>query len=97
MAKRTVQAAVVTSRLNSELAKKPRECLEYIVVPEMVHLLEPTHNARFVAHMDRFLQVVVPQGRTESLSGESRGVEVLIGPVARHLDCAVCGISMGAA
>ncbi len=42
-------------RLNTELAKKPRECLEYIVVHEMAHLLEPTHNARFVALMDRFL------------------------------------------
>ncbi len=42
-------------RLNTELTKKPRECLEYIVVHEMVHLLEPTHNARFVAQMDRFM------------------------------------------
>lgn len=42
-------------RINSELAKKPRECLEYIVVHEMVHLLEPTHNARFVALMERFM------------------------------------------
>lgn len=42
-------------RLNSELAKKPRECLEYIVVHEMAHLLEPTHNQRFVALMDRFM------------------------------------------
>jgi predicted metal-dependent hydrolase len=42
-------------RLNSELAKKPPECLEYIVVHEMVHLLEPTHNQRFVTIMDRFL------------------------------------------
>jgi len=42
-------------RLNTELAKKPRECLEYIVVHELVHLLEPTHNARFVALMDRFM------------------------------------------
>jgi predicted metal-dependent hydrolase len=42
-------------RLNTELAKKPRECLEYILVHEMVHLLEPTHNARFVALMDRFI------------------------------------------
>jgi predicted metal-dependent hydrolase len=42
-------------RLNSDLAKKPRECLEYIVVHEMVHLLEPTHNARFVAMMDRLM------------------------------------------
>jgi len=30
-----------TIRLNTDLAKKPRECLEYIVVHEMVHLLEP--------------------------------------------------------
>lgn len=42
-------------RLNTELAKKPGECLEYIVVHEMVHLLEPTHNARFVALMDQFM------------------------------------------
>ena len=42
-------------RLNTELAKKPRECLEYIVVHEMVHLLEPTHNARFIALMDKFM------------------------------------------
>lgn len=42
-------------RLNTELAKKPLECLEYIIVHEMVHLLEPTHNKRFVALMDRFL------------------------------------------
>jgi predicted metal-dependent hydrolase len=42
-------------RLNTELAKKPRECLEYIVVHELLHLLEPTHNARFVALMDHYL------------------------------------------
>jgi len=44
-----------TIRLNTELAKKPAECLEYVVVHELVHLLEPTHNARFVALMDRFM------------------------------------------
>ena len=44
-----------TIRLNTELAKKPTECLEYIVVHELLHLLEPTHNARFVALMDRFM------------------------------------------
>jgi predicted metal-dependent hydrolase len=38
-----------------ELAKRPIECLEYIVVHEMVHLLERKHNARFHAFMDRFL------------------------------------------
>ncbi len=42
-------------RLNTDLAKKPPECLEYIIVHEMVHLLEPTHNARFVALMDHYL------------------------------------------
>ena len=42
-------------RLNTELAKKPLECLEYVVVHEMVHLLEPTHNSRFIALMDSFI------------------------------------------
>ena len=42
-----------TVRLNSELAKKPRECLEYIVVHELAHLLERSHGPRFVALMDR--------------------------------------------
>jgi predicted metal-dependent hydrolase len=41
--------------LNTDLAKKPRECLEYILVHELAHLLEPTHNAKFVALMDQFL------------------------------------------
>ncbi len=44
-----------TIRLNTELAKKPPVCLEYIVVHELVHVLEPTHNARFVALMDRYM------------------------------------------
>ncbi len=47
--------AARTIRLNTDLAKKPRECLEYIVVHEMVHILEPTHTARFVAFMDQFM------------------------------------------
>ena len=42
-------------RLNTELAKKPSECLEYIVVHELVHLIEPTHNSRFLALMDRLM------------------------------------------
>jgi predicted metal-dependent hydrolase len=42
-------------RLNTELAKKPPECLEYIVVHELAHLIEPTHNARFVRLMESFL------------------------------------------
>ena len=43
-------------RLNTDLAKKPPQCLEYIIVHEMVHLLEPTHNSRFIGLMDRFLR-----------------------------------------
>jgi len=39
-------------RLNTELAKKLPDCLEYIVVHEMAHLREPTHNSRFIALMD---------------------------------------------
>jgi len=42
-------------RLNTELARKPRECLEYLVVHEMAHLIEPTHNKRFIGLMNRFL------------------------------------------
>lgn len=42
-------------RLNTELAKKPRECLEYIVVHELAHLLERHHNDRFSAIMDKHL------------------------------------------
>ena len=41
--------------INLELAKKPKECLEYIVVHEMVHLLERHHNERFIALMDNVL------------------------------------------
>lgn len=41
--------------LNLELAKKDRECLEYIIVHELVHLLEREHNDRFRSLMDRFL------------------------------------------
>ncbi|MGO4575009.1 M48 family metallopeptidase [Cupriavidus sp. 2TAF22] len=41
--------------LNLELAKKPVQCLEYVVVHEMVHLMERHHNDRFVALMDRYL------------------------------------------
>ena len=41
--------------LNLELAKKPIDCLEYVLVHEMVHLFERHHNDRFVALMDKFL------------------------------------------
>ena len=42
-------------RLNLELAKKPTECLEYIVVHELLHLLEPTHNKHFIELLDKHL------------------------------------------
>ena len=41
--------------LSLELAKYPLDCLEYVVVHEMVHLLERRHNARFKSLMDKFL------------------------------------------
>lgn len=40
-------------RLNTELAKKPKDLLEYIVVHEMAHLIEPTHNERFINLLDQ--------------------------------------------
>lgn len=40
-------------RLNTELVKKPRDLLEYVVVHEMLHLVEPTHSERFVALLER--------------------------------------------
>jgi predicted metal-dependent hydrolase len=42
-------------RLNTDLAKKPRKCLEYIVLHEMVHLIERHHNDRFRKYMDQLL------------------------------------------
>lgn len=41
--------------LNLELAKKAKHCLEYVVVHEMVHLLERHHGDRFVALMNKFM------------------------------------------
>ena len=40
---------------NLELAKTPPHCLEYILVHELVHFLEPYHNQKFAAYMDKFL------------------------------------------
>ena len=41
--------------VNLELAKKPVNCLEYIIVHEMIHLLERHHNERFLAYIDKFM------------------------------------------
>jgi len=41
--------------VNLQLAKKPVQCLEYIIVHELVHLLEKNHTTVFVSYMDKFL------------------------------------------
>lgn len=41
--------------INLELAKKPPECLEYIIVHELVHLIERHHNERFCSIMDQYM------------------------------------------
>jgi len=41
--------------INLELAKKPLHCLEYVILHEMVHLLERHHNERFLYYMDTYL------------------------------------------
>lgn len=39
-------------RLNTELVKKPKDLLEYVIVHEMAHLIEPTHSDRFIAILE---------------------------------------------
>lgn len=41
--------------LNLQLAKKTPECLEYVILHELVHLVEKTHNEHFVSLMDKFM------------------------------------------
>jgi predicted metal-dependent hydrolase len=59
--------------LNLELAKKSKQCLEYIVVHEMVHLLERHHNDQFIELMNKFM----PQWRLhrEELNSSALGHE----------------------
>jgi predicted metal-dependent hydrolase len=40
-------------RINTELAKKPKDLLEYVIVHEMIHLIEPTHSERFVSILEK--------------------------------------------
>jgi predicted metal-dependent hydrolase len=47
-------------RFNLDLIQKPPICLEYVVVHELVHLLEPSHNHRFKSLMDHYM----PQWRS---------------------------------
>ncbi|MBM3535984.1 MAG: M48 family metallopeptidase [Alphaproteobacteria bacterium] len=42
-----------TIRLNTELVKKPKDFLEFVIVHEMLHLIEPTHSERFVTLLER--------------------------------------------
>jgi predicted metal-dependent hydrolase len=53
---------------NIELAKKPYDCIEYVVVHELLHLLERNHNERFRAYLDQY----VPSWRSisETLQGK---------------------------
>ena len=41
--------------LNLQLAKKTPECLEYIILHELIHLIEKSHNKRFISLMDKYL------------------------------------------
>lgn len=59
--------------LNLELAKKPVQCLEYILVHELTHLIERTHNERFLTVLDRHLphwQVVRDELNSSMLAEE---------------------------
>lgn len=44
--------ALGSIRLNTELARKPAECLEYVLVHELAHLIDPTHSNNFLALLD---------------------------------------------
>src|SRR6476660_9039054 len=52
-------------RLNTQLVTKPRDLLEYVIVHEMVHLIEPTHSDRFLAILGKHYPTV----QTSPLSG----------------------------
>ena len=62
---------IVTRKIcfNLQLAKKPPDCLKYVVVHELVHLLEKSHNSVFKRYMDHFL----PEWR--SIKRELNGIE----------------------
>lgn len=41
-------------RLNTELVKKPKDLLEYVIIHEMLHLVEPTHSERFIGLLSEY-------------------------------------------
>jgi len=49
------KVAVCANLIRFDLAKKPVHCLEYLIVHELVHLLERHHNERFITLMDKFM------------------------------------------
>ncbi|MDR2247038.1 MAG: M48 family metallopeptidase [Treponema sp.] len=44
-----------TIRLNSEIVKRPPECLEYVIAHELIHLIEPSHNRNFYRLLSRYM------------------------------------------
>ena len=46
-------------RLNTELVKKPRDLLEYVVVHEMAHLIAPSHSQKFIELIKRIIRLGV--------------------------------------
>ena len=48
-----LQSSSATHHLNTELVKKPKDLLEYVVVHEMLHLIAPTHSEQFLTLMTR--------------------------------------------
>jgi predicted metal-dependent hydrolase len=44
-----------TIRLNSEIVKRSPECLEYVIVHELIHLIEPAHNRDFYRLLNQYM------------------------------------------
>lgn len=42
--------------INLQLAQKPIQCLEYVILHELIHLIEKTHNSKFIAYMDEYMK-----------------------------------------
>ena len=42
--------------INLQLVQKPMNCLEYVILHELIHLIERTHNSVFISYMDRYMK-----------------------------------------
>lgn len=65
-------------RINARLAAYPSECLEFVVAHELVHLLEPSHNARFHTLLDEFCPVnrgIARRLKQQPISSERDAIE----------------------